>query len=132
MKKLKMISTAVLAAIVMSTSANAQSTTKTNHNEGVFTVKYAGHEGDYLCFVVEVNAPFDKIATLKVTDKAEGELYAQNWKTTCRVQKFKIERKEEGQELNFKFVVGDKTFTKTFATTVSVVENVLVDENTAK
>ncbi len=132
MKKLKMISTAVLAAIVMSTSANAQSTTKTNNNEGVFTVKYAGHEGNYLCFVVEVNAALDKVATLKVSDKVEGELYAQNWKSTCRVQKFKIEKKEDAQELNFKFIVGDKAFTKTFATTVSLVENVIVDETAAR
>lgn len=132
MKKLKMISTAVLAAIVMSTSANAQSTTKTNSNESVFTVKYAGNEGNYLCFIVEVNADYNKNALLKVSDRAEGELYAQSWKTACRAQKFKIEKKEEGQELNFKFIVGDKAYTKTFATTVSVVENVIVDETAAK
>jgi hypothetical protein len=126
MKNLKNIITAIAAVVLFATSASAQ--TPAPKAAEPFTVKYMGNEDDYLYFQVEINTGNANFSMLKINDKAEGELYSQSWKSTLRLQTFKIEKKE-GQELNFKLLSGNKVYSKTFSATTSIIEKTTVNEN---
>ena len=129
MKNLKNISVAIIAVVLFATTATAQKTVATTEKSTEpFTVKYIGNEEDYLYFQVEINNVDNKFSLLKINDKAEGELYAQSWKPTLKLQTFKIEKKE-GQELNFKLLSGKKVYSKTFSATTSRNETTTVNEN---
>ena len=129
MKNLKNIATAIIAVVLFATTATAQKTVATTEKSTEpFTVKYIGNEEDYLYFQVEINNVDNKFSLLKINDKAEGELYAQSWKPTLKLQTFKIEKKE-GQELNFKLLSGKKVYSKTFSATTSRNETTTVNEN---
>ena len=69
-----------------------------------------------------------KNSILKISDKAEGELYTQNWKVKSPYQVFKIEKKD-GQQLIFNLQTGSKQITKIFSTTTKMIENTIVEEN---
>ena len=129
MKNLKNITTAILAVVLFSTAAAAQTATATTAKATEpFTVKYIGNEDDYLYFQVEINTGSNDYPLFKINDKTEGELYSQSWKSNLKLQTFKIEKKE-GQELNFKLLSGSKVYSKTFSATTSLIEKTTVNEN---
>lgn len=127
MKNLKNITTAIVAVILFATSAAAQTVKPARVNEP-FTVKYIGNEEDYLYFEVEINTGNSNFAMLKINDKEEGELYSQSLRKNLKPRTFKIEKKD-GQELNFKLLSGNKTYSKTFSASTILVEKTTVNEN---
>ncbi|WP_462254767.1 hypothetical protein [Ferruginibacter sp.] len=127
MKNLKNITTAIVAVILFATSAAAQTVKPAAANE-TFTVKYIGNEADYLYFQVEINTGNSNFAMLKINDKEEGELYSQSLRNNLKLQTFKIEKKD-GQELNFKLLSGNKTYSKTFSASTILIEKTTVNEN---
>ena len=127
MKNLKNITTAIVAVILFATSAAAQTAKPAAANEP-FTVKYIGNEEDYLYFQVEINTGNSNFAMLKINDKEEGELYSQSLRKNLKPRTFKIEKKD-GQELNFKLLSGNKTYSKTFSASTILVEKTTVNEN---
>ena len=127
MKNLKTIATAIIAVVLFTNTAAAQTSKSVNANEP-FTVKYLGNENDYLFFQVEINTVNKNFSLLKIADKAEGELYSQRWKTNYKIQTFKIEKKE-GQEISFRFLSNNKVYTKTFSANTSLKETTTVSEN---
>jgi hypothetical protein len=127
MKNLKNITTAIVAVILFATSAAAQTVKPAAANEH-FTVKYIGNEEDYLYFEVEINTGNNNFAMLKINDKEEGELYSQSLRKNLKPQTFKIEKKD-GQELNFKLLSGNKTYSKTFSASTILIEKTTVNEN---
>jgi hypothetical protein len=127
MKNLKKIATAMAAVILFATSAAAQTVKPAAANEP-FTVKYIGNEEDYLYFEVEINTGNSNFAMLKINDKEEGELYSQSLRKNLKPRTFKIEKKD-GQELNFKLLSGNKTYSKTFSASTILIEKTTVNEN---
>ena len=124
MKNLKKIAAAIIAVILFTNTATAQIVSK----EPPLTVKYLGNQGGYLLFEVGINTGNDILPLLKINDKAEGELYSQNWKINAKSQIFKIE-KMDFQELSFKLLSGKKVYSKNFSTNTSFVEKITVKEN---
>ncbi len=127
MKNLKNISTAILAVILFAASASAQSS-KLDKTETNFSVKFVGIEDNYLCFQVDIADSYNKVASLKISDRNEGELYSNNVKIDAKTLNFRIEKKE-GQELDFQLLSGGKLFSKTFSTNTKTIEKVIVQEN---
>ena len=117
----------LIAVFLMAGSASAQSF-KASKAQDDFSVKYTGTDANYLLFEVAILGASANNGVLKISDKAEGELYTQNWKIKSGTQIFKIE-KQDGQQLIFNLQVGDKQFTKTFSTTTRLVEKTTVEEN---
>lgn len=129
MKNLKNIITAFIAVVLFTITASAQTTAaNTAKAEDAFTVKYIGNEENYLYFQVEINTGNNNFSLLKINDKAEGELYSQSWKSSLKMQTFKIEKKE-GQQLNFRLLSGNKVYSKTFSANTSIKETTTVNEN---
>jgi hypothetical protein len=122
MKNVKNIITAFASVIFFSAVASAQSL-----NTDAMSVKYIGSEEGYLLFQVEVNTPANGFSLFKINDKTDGEIFSQSWKNTTKMQTFKIERKGD-QELSFTLYAGKKTFTKSFSTSTSLIENTTVTE----
>lgn len=127
MKNFKTFGTAFLAMFLMATTATAQFF-KASKTEDNFSVKYTGTEANYLLFEIEILGGQNETSILKISDKAEGELYTQNWKPKSKFQIFKIE-KQDGQQLIFNLQVGDKEYTKTFSATTRMIEKTTVQEN---
>ncbi len=127
MKNFKTFGTAFIALLFIANSATAQSF-KGSKTEDNFSVKYAGTEANYLLFEVEILGAENETSILKISDKAEGELYTQNWKPKSNFQIFKIE-KQDGQQLIFNLQIGDKEYIKTFSATTRLVEKTTVQEN---
>jgi hypothetical protein len=124
----KFIAVAIASFVITANTASAQAV---NASYSVKTaeplsVKYLGSDENYLLFEVTVNAA-DSKAVLGVSDKNEGELYAENVRSTAKTQKLKIE-KRDSQELNFKLSVGANTYNKSFSINTSRVENTVVSE----
>ena len=125
----KIIAVAIASFVITANTASAQAV---NASYSVKTaeplsVKYLGSDENYLLFEVTVNAADAKAAVLGVSDKNEGELYAENVRATAKTQKLKIE-KRDSQELNFKLSVGANTYNKSFSINTSRVENTVVSE----
>lgn len=127
MKNFKMFGTAFIALFLMVGTTAAQSF-KATKAEDNFSVKYTGTEANYLCFLVEIFGGNENNIVLKISDKAVGELYTQNWKTKSTAQVFKIE-KQDGQRLIFNLQLGEKEYTKTFSATTRLIEKTTVQEN---
>lgn len=127
MKNLKTFGTALIAVFLMAGTAAAQSI-KTAKAQDNFSVKYTGTDANYLLFEVEIIGAGEGNTVLRISDRAEGELYTQNWKPKTNMQIFKIE-KQDGQQLIFNLMLGDKEYTKTFSTTSRMIEKTTVQEN---
>ena len=127
MKNLKTFGTALIAVFLMAGTAAAQSIKATKAQDN-FSVKYTGTDANYLLFEVEIIGAGESNTVLRISDRAEGELYTQNWKPKTNMQIFKIE-KQDGQQLIFNLMLGDKEYTKTFSTTSRMIEKTTVQEN---
>jgi hypothetical protein len=127
MKNLKSIAVILIASMFITNSTTAQKSTlvKTDNN---FSVKYAGLEDNYLCFLIEINDMDGKNKTLKINDKVEGDLYVENWATKYSIQKFKIER-NGNQILTFNLSAGNKNYSKTYSFTTQLTEKTIVKED---
>lgn len=126
MKNLRNIATAILAVILFSNAAAAQTKTATANEP--FTVKYIGNDEGYILFQVAVNTLDKNYTLLKINDKIDGEIYSQSYKKGAKLTTFKIEKKD-AQELSFRLLTGKTVYTKTFYTSVSNVESTTVNEN---
>jgi hypothetical protein len=124
MKNLKSIAAIIFLSTFITTTSKAQINSTLNNN---FSVKYIGIEGNYVCFLVEIKevSATDKI--LKISDKVEGELYAENWNIKSTLQKFKIEKKDT-QVLIFNLSAGNKEYKKTYSFSTKLTENTVVKE----
>lgn len=126
MKNLRNIATAILAVILFSNAANAQ--TAAAPAKEAFTVKYIGNDEGYILFQVAVNTSDKNYTLLKINDKIDGEIYSQSYKKGAKLTTFKIEKKD-AQELSFRLLTGKTVYTKTFYTSVSNIESTTVNEN---
>lgn len=132
MSTIKKIATAALSFVLIAGVANAQTAITTsyasvNNNEG-FGVRYLGSDADYLVFEVKIETPVLETASFKVEDGNEGVLYSTTQKDISSVKRVKIEKKDY-QSLNFKLVVGKKTYAKSFSVNTSMIERTNVAES---
>jgi hypothetical protein len=125
MKNLRNIATAIIAVVLFSNAATAQTAKAANEP---FTVKYIGNEEGYILFQVEFNTPANDFSLLKINDKNEGELYSQSYKKNVKPTTFKIEKKD-AQEISFRLLAGKKEYIKTFYTSTSTTESTNVNED---
>jgi hypothetical protein len=127
MKSLKSITAILIASTFIGNTSMAQINTG-QKNSNNFSVKYTGVEGDYVCFLIETKGINTTNKVLKINDKVEGELYAENLNTKTTLQKFKIERKD-GQVLIFNLSTGNKEYSKTYSFSTNLTENAVVKED---
>ena len=118
MTKIKNI-TLTLSAIVLF-AANSFAGTVNNTSKSIYVdpssekliVNFVGEENGYLVFQVAVNKGDNKLASLTVNDKSEGELYQSNVYDS-KTKTFKIE-KRDNQELEFSVKAGKASYSKSF------------------
>ena len=131
MTTLKNLAVAAASLVIFSNITQAQTLKASytlNANEA-FKVKYIGDEGEYLVFKVTLDAPKTANAVFSISDKKEGELYSSYYTGSTNVKTVKIEKTGNSQVLDFKMVVGKKSFSKSFVANTSVVETINVTEN---
>ncbi|MBC7886830.1 MAG: hypothetical protein H7Z13_03010 [Ferruginibacter sp.] len=115
MTKFKNIVSTLVALVISVTAINARTVNRTNTflAERPFTVIYIGNEGDYLLFRVIFNAEHTA-SKFEISDKQEGEIYTADINSAHKEQTLKIEKKEN-QELDFKLVIGNDVYSRSFA-----------------
>ena len=129
MNTLKNIAVAAASIVIFTNITNAQAVKASysvNYEEPM-VIKYLGNDGEYLSFRVSVQSPVSGSAFFEITDSNEGALYSSNIASNSKVQTIKIEKRDD-QELNFKLVVGKKTFSKSFSVNTSKVLTTTVSE----
>jgi hypothetical protein len=132
MTKLKNIAVAVASIVIFTNITHAQAlkaSYSVNYEEPL-AVKYLGGDGDYLNFQVTVKTGTTDNASLIIDDKNEGNLYSSKVTPDFSVKTIKIERRGD-QVLDFKLVVGRKTYSKSFTVNTNTVEKTVVAENDA-
>jgi hypothetical protein len=131
MTTLKNLAVAAASLVIFSTITNAQ-TLKANYevktNEP-FKVNYIGDEGGYLVFEVTLDNAKSTNAVFAIYDKNEGELYSSLFGTKATVKTIKIEKTDNDQVLDFKIILGNKAFSKSFVANTNLVETINVVEN---
>ena len=130
MTTLKNLAVAAVSLVIFSNITQAQTLKASytvNANEA-FKVKYIGDEGEYLVFEVTLDAPKTANAVLSIYDRNEGELYSSFYAGITSAKTIKIEKTDNSQVLDFKMIVGKKSFSKSFAANTSVVETINVTE----
>jgi hypothetical protein len=130
MTKLKNIVVAVVSLVIFSNITYAQAV-KAGYSvnaEEPLTVKYLGDEGEYLLFQVTLQSKDNAKAKFAIEDKNEGELYSSGW-TGLKSATVKIEKTDADQVLNFKLVLGKRTYSKSFSVNTSLVETTTVSES---
>ena len=130
MTQLKNIAVAVASLVIFSNVTNAQAI-KASYSvnaEEPMKVKYLGDDGEYLLFQVTLQAKTPATSVFAIDDQSEGELYSTFLADTNKVQTVKIEKKAEGQVLDFKLVSGKKTYLKSFSVNKTLVETTTVAE----
>jgi len=132
MSTIKNITAAALSFVLVTGVVNAQTAIPTSYasvsNAEGFGVKYLGSDADYLVFEVKIEAPVLESASFRVEDSNDGVLYATNQKDIATLKRVKIEKKDY-QALNFKLVVGKKTYSKSFSVNTSMIERTTVSES---
>ncbi len=131
MTTLKNITVAVASMVIFTNITNAQSAVKASYSvnyEEPMAIKYLGNDGDYLLFRVSVQPTFTGKAYFEIADQKEGSLYTSNLASIAKEQTIKIEKRDD-QVLDFKLVVGKKTFAKSYTVNSDVVEKTTVSEN---
>ncbi|MEO6550035.1 MAG: hypothetical protein ABIN94_18680 [Ferruginibacter sp.] len=129
MKTLKNITVAFVSLIALTNVVNAQVVTasyQVNYEEPL-AVKYLGNDSKYISFQVTVQAETPN-SFFTIIDKSEGVLYSSSVTAESRLRTIKIEKRDD-QVLNFKLVVGKKTYLKSFYVNTKKVETTTVAEN---
>ena len=130
MTKLKNIVIAIASIVIFTNITHAQaikSSYLVNYEEPL-AVKYLGNDGNYLTFQVTMQSEMPGNALFEIADKNEGELYSSNVTTGSKVKTVKIEKRDQ-QVLNFKLVIGRKTYSKSFSVNTNKVETTTVAES---
>lgn len=130
MTNLRNIAVAVATLVIFSNITNAQAVKASysvNYAEPM-EVKYLGNDGDYLTFQVSVKPAVSARALFAIADENEGELYSSIMTPGFKLKTVKIEKKA-GQVLDFKLVIGKKTYSKSFTVNTSKVETTTVAES---
>ncbi|MCW3106809.1 MAG: hypothetical protein JWQ09_1315 [Segetibacter sp.] len=131
MKTLKNIAVAFASIVIFTNITYAQTLNASysvNHSVEPLAVKYLGNDGKYITFEVTVQSEVPGNAFFAIVDKSEGELYSSNVTPGIRVKTVKIE-KRDSQVLNFKLVIGKKTYAKSFSVNTQKIETTTVAEN---
>lgn len=130
MTKFKNIAVAVASLVIFSNITYAQNL-KASYSvnaEEPMKVKYLGADGEYLLFQVTLQPNNASSAVFAIDDKKDGELYSSYLENNVKVQTVKIEKRDDGQVLNFKLMLGKKTYSKSFSVNTSLVETTIVSE----
>ena len=130
MTKLKTIALAAASLVIFTNITNAQAlkaSYSVNFEEPI-RVKYLGDDGDYLLFQVTLQSTSPAPAKFIIDDKKEGELYSSGWGADFKVQTIKIEKRDYDQELEFKLLLGKKTYSRSFSVNTKLVETTTVEE----
>jgi hypothetical protein len=133
MTKLKNIAVALASIVIFTSVTNAQAikasyaVNPVNYEEPM-AVKYLGSDGNYLTFQVTVKAEVPANTYFAIDDKNEGQLYASNVTPGFKTKTVKIEKRAD-QVLDFKLVIGGKTYSKSFSVNTSQVEKTTVAES---
>jgi hypothetical protein len=90
-------------------------------NEMPVTVEYLGEDANYVVFQVTVTESENKTASLEVSDRSEGEIYAGKF-NAAKTQTLKIEKRFD-QELSFTVSIGNEKYSKSFVLMQTVVLN---------
>lgn len=130
MTKFKNILAALVALVIFSNITNAQAVTASYsvNAEEPFNVKYIGADVQYLFFQVSLQNNEAENAKLSINDNNAGEIYSSGYQTNLKVSKVKIERADLGQQLNFKLVLGNRAYSKSFYVNTKLVETTTVSE----
>ncbi len=131
MSTLRNITAAAASMLLLSGLAQAQVAVPTSYsvnNSGDFGVKYLGSDGEYLVFEVKIQSPITGNASFRVEDSNDGTLYTSKVKDASKLTRVKIEKKDY-QGLNFKLVVGSKTYSKSFSVNTSMIDRTTVSES---
>ncbi|MEP7141826.1 MAG: hypothetical protein ABI707_03090 [Ferruginibacter sp.] len=129
MTKLKNLAVAIASIVIFTNITNAQAlkaSYSVNYEEPL-TVKYLGSDDDYLTFEVTVKPGTTGNAALIIADKNDGFLYSSKVAPALSVKTVKIEKRDD-QVLDFKLVVGRKTYSKSFTVNSNTVETTTVAE----
>ena len=130
MTKFKNIAVAVASLVIFSNityAQNLKASYSVNAEEPI-KVKYLGDDGEYLLFQVTLKPDNASSAVFAIDDKKDGELYSSYFENNVKVQTVKIEKRDDGQVLNFKLMFGKKTYAKSFSVNTSLVETTTVSE----
>jgi hypothetical protein len=130
MTKLKNIAVAIASIVIFTNITHAQAlkaSYSVNYEEPL-KVKYLGDDGDYLTFQVTVQSELPGKALFEIADKSEGALYSSNVTPSFKVKTVRIEKRGD-QVLDFKLVVGKKTYSKSFSVNTNQVETTTVAES---
>ncbi|MEO7523424.1 MAG: hypothetical protein ABIT58_04980 [Ferruginibacter sp.] len=130
MTKLRNIAVAVATLVIFSNITNAQAVKASypvNYEEPL-EVKYLGNDGEYLTFQVSVKPAVSGKASFAIADENEGELYNSNVSPDFKLKTVKIEKRAD-QVLDFKLVIGKKTYSKSFTVNINKVETTTVAES---
>ncbi|MEO6731876.1 MAG: hypothetical protein ABIN01_11725 [Ferruginibacter sp.] len=130
MTNLKNIAVALASIVIFSNITNAQSL-KASYSvnaEDPLKVKYLGEDGEYLLFHVTLQSTNPSNTVFAIDDKEEGELYSSALVSNFKVHTVKVEKRDDGQVLNFKLISGKKTYLKSFSINTTLVETVTVAE----
>ena len=129
MTKIKNILAAFATIVIFSNITNAQTVNAsyTYPNEPL-AVKYVGVVDNYLTFKVSVDEQVSDNSFFAITDKSEGVLYSSNLRAKYNERIVKVEKKDD-QILDFKLVVGKKTYLKSFSINTMKTETTTVAEN---
>ena len=118
MTKIKNIALTLSAIVLL--AANSFAGTVNNTSKAIYVdpssekliVNFIGEENGYLVFQVAVNKGANKMVSLTLKDKTEGELYSSNVLNN-KTQTFKVE-KRDNQELEFSVKAGKVSYSKSF------------------
>ena len=118
MTKIKNIALTLSAIVLL--AANSFAGTVNNTSKAIYVdpssekliVNFIGEENGYLVFQVAVNKGTNKMVSLTLKDKSEGELYSSNVLDN-KTQTFKVE-KRDNQELEFSVKAGKVSYSKSF------------------
>ena len=130
MTKFKNIAVAVASVVIFSNityAQNLKASYSVNAEEPI-KVKYLGADREYLLFQVTLQPNNASSAVFAIDDKKDGELYSSYLENNVKVQTVKIEKRDDGQVLNFKLMLGKKTYSKSFSVNTSLVETTIVSE----
>lgn len=130
MTKFKNIAVAVATLVIFTNITNAQAVKASYpvNSEEPMEVKYLGNDGEYLTFQVSVTPAVSGNASFAIADENEGELYSSNVPSSFKVKTVKIEKRAD-QILDFKLVIGKKTYSKSFTVNTNKVETTTVAES---
>ncbi len=133
MKKFKNTAVAIASLLIFinSTHAQASKAGQPVNEEDPMAVKFLGNDGNFLTFRVTMLSQIPDYAFLAIGDKNEGVLYSAFFTTKYKVQKVKIEKRDD-QVLNFKLIIDKKTYSKSYSVNAGKLETATAIKDVSK